>query len=691
MKADAFSTDSVHQVADSFNVRWYGPLLRVAALTGFVWYLCTVMYVPHRHEPFGGDEFEAAVRALNAGYPYQLLYDTGTGPRLEKMNEGVVDEGIAILMTVGGRARERITGTRTAMTSSVGRDILLALFVATAFAIVAPAVPLPVAVASLLAFYALFKWGPVGLGQPVHWGVAFAALVVSVFLGTVMKPWTIARVVTLSGLATLAALAQTLRQEAAGVAYGVGIALMICAGLVVVVARRSEAEVRKTEGLWPLARRAALGGLLLIAVNASALPLERWSISRAMRTAYHETAAIEHGSGWPLYLSLGYISNPFNIAWRDPIGQIHAGLITSQPLNTDEVIHAILQREYLDIIVTRPWLLLENVAAKAARIHALATRRAEPFSDVAVWQRPPLARLYQTLPGLLVLVIAALWWRGTPECVLIVTTAVALGAAASAGALLVFPDYMGGVQGAIVALVVVVPASLASHLQLTSSRPGQMPTVLARRMLTYSAGLAAAATVLGGLFVAVQWARYRTLQETTVAREPMDVIAAQQFRYAHIFNDLPVARQGRIVARLSGSSDPRVAHAVDIKRGDLDVFRPEALVRTDTQLHLIAWMGNSFRPPSPPLYQGRTDALLLLCAECAPEATLNDFPFDSGWTYVSDLEWRGRYRMFSVSLNAKLKAARFVHVAAEKIVALDSTITPMGLRSEIIASARLSF
>ena len=292
---------------------------------------------------------------------------------------------------------------------------------------------------------------------------------------------------------------------------------------------------------------------------------------------------------------------------------------------------------------------------------------------------------------LLVLCIALLWWRGTPEAAAICVASVALAAAASAGALVVFPDYMGGVQGATVALALIVPAAVVSCLIDSAAAPGQVPTLLARRILTWSAALAVGAMLIGGAFVAIQWARYRALQEETVARDPLEAIEAQQFRYAHVFNDLPLARQGRLVARLTASTDPRIARAIDLRRGDFDLFRPEVLVRTSTQLHLIAWMGSSFHAPIPPLYQGTTHSLFFICGECAPESTVNDFPFDSGWTFVNDLEWRGRYRMFSVSLNAKLEAARFFHVAAEKIVALDSSVESTGLRPGLISSARIGY
>ena len=94
--------------------RWIGYALRAISLVLFVWYVWSVHYVPHRNEPFGDTDFDAAVRAINAGRPYHLLYPASeNGPELlKRMNEGVVDQGVAILMGLGADAREWLNGSR---------------------------------------------------------------------------------------------------------------------------------------------------------------------------------------------------------------------------------------------------------------------------------------------------------------------------------------------------------------------------------------------------------------------------------------------------------------------------------------------------------------------------------------------------------------------------------------------------
>jgi len=663
--------------------------VRLIAFAAFVWYLWSVPYAPHRDDPFGDVDSEAAVRAINAGHPFQLLYDGENGQQtIRPMSAVYGDYGVAIATAFVARAGSWLRGPSFRVAPTVGRKILLALFVVTTAAMLAPGVPLIVALAGVLSLRALFEWGPMTLGPAQHWGVAYATVVTAVFLACVVKRWTAARVGSLAVLGALAALAQLVRQEAGTVPTAVGAGLILMAGLALLARRTSRAPDATTLGR--LARRAAIGGLLLVVANGAVQPIERLMFSRAWGTPFAETSAASHGSGWPLYLSLGYVSNPFNIAWRDPIGQVHAQLISPNLRYGGPDFQRALLREYLRIVIDRPWLLLRNVAAKASRLHQLALRRSELVVGMAIWQRPPHARFYVAAWCALLASLALLVFRGTPDATVVWCGSIVLFAGATAGALVVFPDYVGGLQGASVALALVTPAALVGSLARDDGRR-DVSAAASRRIL---AGFFAA-VVVGGLalaaFVGVQRWRYRAIESAAANGDPLDAIEAQQFRYAHVFNDLPLTQQGRLVGRLTGSNDPRVARAIDLRRGDLDLFRPEALVRTATQLHLIAWMGASFRPPVPQLYQGTTHAVFFICGECAPESTVDDFPFDSGWTFINDLEWQGRYRMFSVALNARLKAARFFHVAAERVVSLDSSIQSTGLRSAPIASARVGF
>ena len=100
---------------------------------------------------------------------------------------------------------------------------------------------------------------------------------------------------------------------------------------------------------------------------------------------------------------------------------------------------------------------------------------------------------------------------------------------------------------------------------------------------------------------------------------------AQQFRYAHVFNDLPVARQGRIIAPAARRRRTGAWRATSTNAGAIfNLFCPAGPHPDAVQIHLFAWMGRGFVPPVPRLFQGSTHVSLLICGGCPAETSVND-------------------------------------------------------------------
>ncbi len=670
--------------------RLLGLMLRLVLFSAVVWNVYSVRYLPYRNQAVDDADTEAAVRAINAGHPFELLdIDADGKPQFRPMSDATIDRGMQVVMAVGVAIGRRIFGPSFQLKASHEREMFLGLFVITMAAMVAPPVPLLVAIAGALSVIVLFEWGPFAIGPAQHWGVAYAVVTTSIYVATALKPWTGQRRLVLLLMAALVAFTQVLRQESVGVAYLAGLSLILSGALCILVHRRASALADAALDMRVVARRAVVGGLLLVAINGSVRPLQRWFISSAVGTPFTETRPAEHGVGAPLYLGLGYVSNPFNIGWRDPIAVLHARLATlPREYPGDAAAQEILRDEFVRIVTMQPWLVLRNIAAKAQRVYLLATRQVPTDPNIAVWQLPAQTRFFRAAPWVVLISLLLLIWRGTPDAVVFWVASLAVLIGGAAGALLVFPDYLGGTQGVSVALVLVLSAAIAESTIPSWRHTAGERHLAARRLLGAHALVAGVCLALALAVVGVQALRYRALRETTARRDPLDAIKEQEFRYAYLFNDLSAAQQGRLVARLHDSTDTQVARIVDERHGDSSLFRPEVLVRTDSQLHLIAWMGNSFQPPVPRLYQGSTHALVLICGECPVTATLNDFPFD--WMMINDLEWRGRYRMVSLPLSPRLKAARYVQVVGERVARLDSSVMT-GLIPQLIASARMAF
>jgi len=663
--------------------------IRVVVLAVFGWYLYTASYGPYRGAPF--DEVEASVRALNAGHPFQLSVEVSPGVlQTQKISEVYGDYGIDLLVIGAGLAGRAWYGPSFRVQSSLASDLMLVFFLATAAAMISPPIPLSVGVAGVFSFWALFKWGALGFyGGARYWGVSYVVVVCTVFAATAVKTWTWPRALVLTVLALLAGYAQLLRQEAGTTPYVAGLALIASAGLVAIAAWRRDGSDRPAD-LLPLARRAAAGGLLVTALNAAMLPIQRYCFSRAFGTPYGDTQVAVHGSGSPLYLSLGYVSNPYNIGWRDPIAELHARLIKPTIVrNADPDLQATLVREFRRIVFERPWVFVRNVGAKAVRVHQLVGTVSGANTGTAIYQPIELVRFYWAVPFVLLASLLIIWRIGTATDAVTWFTSLATGLSASAGALVIFPEYIGGVQGATVVLVCVLSSLAAS---LVFGRRGQAKSGETARLLIVEYRRAIGlALIAGTLFVAVQAVRYRSFRAQTAAADPLETIRQRGFRYAHVFNDLTVAQQRRLVTLLQASRDPQVARIIEERRGNLDLFSPQVLVRTPTELHLIAWLGTGFVPPTPRLFQGSTHASLLICGDCPPETTVNDLQRPLRWTMINDLEWQGRYRMFTVQSSRTLQQAKFMLVAADRVRALDPNLQPLWLVPESIARARLSF
>ena len=670
------------------NRRAAAAAARLAVFALFAWYVYSTHYFPFRNEPYDEVLTTATIRAANAGLPFHLQFVSSDGvPQTPvKMSDYYGDYGIHILLSLTGSAGRWWYGPSYTLDSTVVRGIIAVFLVGAAAAMMMPGVPLAVGAAGVFSLWAQFRWATLGLYDARYWGVSFVVCVAMVYLGAVLKRWTIWRIVSLLVLAAIAAYGQLLRQEAGPTPTALGLVLVLAAVIAWLTSRRVMAGQME---LRTLARRAAAGGVLLIAVNAAAFPAERWLFSRAWHTPYSQTSIAVHGSGWPLYLSLGYVSNPFNIGWRDPIGEIHARLINPAiVLNADPAFQRTLLEEFRRIVIARPWLLLQNMVAKAFRIHELASRPSGANTGTIITQSRPMVRVYWAVPFVLIALVGALLYRGTAEGVMVWCAGLALAAAASSGPLVVFPEYIGGLQGATIALVFILPAAVLSSI--AASWPVD-DAPAARGLFTAYVLAGTAVAMIAAAFVGVQALRYRTQLNAIASADPLESIRTRQFRYAHFFNDLPLAKQGRLIAQLQASTDPSVTHVVDERSGNLDLFAPQVVVRTDAEIHLFVWMGRGFIPPEPRLFQGSTHASLLICGDCPQSASINDLlKFPMRWTMINDLEWQGRYRMFSVQNMPTLQNVSFLRITAERTRALDTSLLTW-MVPELISTARLSF
>lgn len=637
---------------------------------------------------------ENTARAANDGHVF-MAYSPASPPELIRLNEyagGHTDPGLAMLVSLTSVTGRALFGNGFTVSVDTIYDCLLAFYLVTALLFVSPAVPLPIAVGGVVALgLGIAVGGPPGWSAFTisRWSATYAALVAGMLAATAPLPkrgfWALSVVV---GLSVLISYAQFIRHEAAVTAYTTAVALLLTALTVGLLSHRLlRGQSLLLQASLTLCRRLALTGLILAGITWAGPQVVRGMYAAAWGTPYSETRVALHGDGHSLYLSLGWIPNPYNISWRDNVGLIHSKLVSpSTRLDGDYI--DVLRREWLRIVLESPWLPVENVVAKL-----------DPFWVTA--SRLPLSsRLIPLVPVVLLGVLLLGLARRMSSVLLIFPAFGAITAVTLAPPLLIHPLYVLGFEGAALVTVVILPAAACTMLV----RRADGAETMERRAITRVAGwmLVGAVVLAGvGLTISLAWGVYRAAAERqelaqAMSATPLEQIDAQGYRYARLFNELSLDDQMVIVTRLQGLTDRRVAVAVDAESAVTSYFRPVVAMRDHEQLHVIAWFGQDI-PRSGLGGMGAATTFLRMCAACAalPSTYDNDLYrwredlVDRTIQAVHDLSWENRYRMMSFPLPPDADDAAFLRVGILKITGTDGqgfyfTTVPL-------ASARLEF
>ena len=86
-EAQSFAGAWLARLPIAVNRRWLDYAIRSVLFVAFVAYVYSARFAPYREAPF--EEAEAVVRAVNAGYPFQLLDPgvNGAPPTVKRITE----------------------------------------------------------------------------------------------------------------------------------------------------------------------------------------------------------------------------------------------------------------------------------------------------------------------------------------------------------------------------------------------------------------------------------------------------------------------------------------------------------------------------------------------------------------------------------------------------------------------------
>lgn len=563
-------------------------LIRAALWLGFTVLVYQHGYLPARNgHTFldWGHLVENTARAANDGHPF-MAYTLDPSPRLIRLEEyggGYTDPGLAMLVAMTSVVGRVLVGEGFVVGLDTVYADLLAFYLLTACVFVLPGVPLMISLGGLAALgLGICAGGPPGSSAFTmsRWAATYAAVVVGMLAVTATLPKRNARAVTfVVALSILVSYAQFIRHEAAVTASAVACALVASALVLAGIARL----VIRDRSLWartilPISVRALFtAGVLVIAILSGPLVV-RGLCSLAWGIPYSETRVALHGAGHSLYMSLGYVANPYNISWRDNVGVVHARLI-DPTVRIDGAYMEVLRGEAIRIALESPWLVRDNLVGK---LTDLRNRLVLPITSRLLWLVPIMLGLGLVMGFL----------RGNLSMVIATVVSAALVAATLASPLVIHPDYVLGLEGGVLVAVVLLPFALVTLATWQDRLQGMLPPRIATACVVWSAMVAAVAllvSVAGGFgWYRARASEYNTQLASARQGDPLAEIEAQGYKFDHVFNDLPNEAQERLIERLEWSPDARVARATTDPSGGGTFFRPRVAVLHRSQIHLIS-------------------------------------------------------------------------------------------------------
>jgi hypothetical protein len=653
----------------------------------------------------------ATIQACNRGYPFHYYAGAPDDPRtdagqLHPYAANFGDYGIGFLLSAQAAVTQSLTGTPARLGAADEARLCFLVLLVTALAACLPPAPLPLSAGATLGLHLLVPVVCLDYASPAGcvriWG-ALTVFQAALFLALGLQPRK--GLIAWAGLMVLGlmiAFAPIVRQASAGIPLGMLLALGFAGGASCLACLVPPGGDRR--GAWHVLRGPAARAAVLLLLLGGELVAVRYAVLAVYSRAYHiPLARLEmprHGAGFPLYLSLGTVSNPYNIGWEDEIAVIHGQLASGRPLPYCWELQEQLVKEWARLVREAPDLFCANVLARARQLATYALVSAPGTRENQMWREdnPWRARCLPWLFGAALLALGAALARFVrrPGFLLGLYLAGALGAVlgANASALLIYAGYPWDTCGALIALAcVVLPASwclAARRAGAPDPGPaGALERALVRRL---AAGLAALLVV--GLAAGGAWAGYRHFRNARLAEQvaarprPLAEIRARGYRYAALFNRMSERSQEQVLQALRGPDCPGV---FDFTTGEgrQDIFRPELGVVADGILYLVCRFNDGWRPPAPCFDDGAVNSYVHVVRDDA--AVLGRWPFRmddgvSGFHRINDRFWENRYRMLCLPCGPGFQPRETIRVGSFTIVGL----TPQGWDLEAVASGTLS-
>jgi hypothetical protein len=467
------------------------------------------------------------------------------------------------------------------------------------------------------------------------------------------------------------------------------------------IATQTEATDITPGSLWSFSRYALPLAVML------ALFFAVQSAGHAVGNAVYKAPIPSHGTGYPLFASLGFASNAYGTAWDDDASRFQGLLIESVYWEQDAYGQSKLTRLWLDRVLEDPALVLRSAAAKSLYLVRYFSGTLNPLET----QQDQ----YPLKPSSVTLLFGISFCLGAAGCSLIFfryrndrmlvlfTGTIGLVAGSLLPLVIIAPFYLGSAIACSTTLFfIILPATILVSREKEASEPHFDRNTLSYK---FAGAFVIVALILLSSFLAVRTAINSANARELVDSDPVEKVKELKYRYMHRFNRLSFTAQQKVLDRLISSEQalpifrPIQPFAPDTHR----IFTPVLAFIGDGArsidvpptregpkiLFVVARLSKEWRMTLPSRVQGPRNSVLLVLKNADRGSGVhvaNEAP--GKYVKIADANWDGRYHMFCLPEPLDFgDGAQFLNVSAYNFK--DGEHSPRGLVLDLLSGDRL--
>lgn len=376
----------------------------------------------------------------------------------------------------------------------------------------------------------------------------------------------------------------------------------------------------------------------------------------------------KHGSGLPLYLSLGYSKNPYNIAWEDDVGTINYRVIYDKDISYDEKFQNDLNKEFRRIVLEDPFLFFQNIFHKSKQLHSYLMKSELTLDndlDITAVTPKKFHRILYILSSIL-LSFYIIWFftnkKVSWEHLTLFIGGLGILLASLAEPLVVFPGYYASTLGLFLAIIfILLPCFLSiqrkNEKEQTIFYTNIGSTSINMYIMMICLSTASIPIIYSIIRVAIN--NYNAKQLVS-DNNPIETIHKLNYQYGYLFNRLSLNEQTKIIDKLKNIKGHQNVLCQNDYADKESLFSPVCTIifqpegKQYTTAHLITYLSKDRNIPFPKSDQGPANSFISISKGTCDLS--KGFLYDHDkclYQRIPDANWDNKYHFITVTASKK--------------------------------------